>query len=117
MRPHDVVEILLRHVEEGRRAVHAGIVDQNVEGGTFGQRSSDTVGIAQVERQRLGHAARRAHLISRRFQFVGAARGERDLRAVAGERERGGEPDAPSRAGDENAPAVEPEIRGEVPSC
>ena len=106
----DEVEILDLHVDERRRPVGAGIVDQDVERRLRGDRRLHRVDVAHVERERRRPVCPRARIASAASSISFArARGERHMRAGVGQRGGGGQPDAAPAAGHQRAPAVEAE--------
>ena len=112
IQPHDGVEVLDLDVDQRRRPVHAGIVDQHLKRRACGKRCLDGGDIGDVERQRVGLLAARADRRRRFLDFGRRACGQRHMRAGVGQRGGGGETDAAPGAGDQRALAVEAEGGG-----
>jgi hypothetical protein len=107
--PEDEVEVLNLHVDERRRLVGAGVIDENIERCLRGDCSLHGFDIAHVEHQRLGLVAARADGLSRFLDLGGGACRERHMRAGFGQCGRRREPDAAPGAGHQRAPPVETE--------
>ena len=107
-REHEV-EVLDLHLDERRRLVGAGVVDQNVERLARGNRGARSLHVTHIDRKRIGLLAAIANRNGCSLDLRRGAGGERHMRAGVGQRGGRGEPDAAARAGHERAPAVEAE--------
>ena len=101
-----------RHLGEGLRPVHAGVVEEHVVGVAVRDEPREAVEIGDVASLRIGRAAAGADRRGAGLDLLGGARHERHMRAGVGERRRRGKPDAAPSPGHERTPAVEAERGG-----
>jgi hypothetical protein len=101
---HGVV-IVGGDLPERLRPIRAGVVDQDVKGRSFGEKSRHAAMFVHVEdgRVRVRHPGGGHLHLGRR------PRDERDRRARLRQRGGGGQPDPPPRPGHQRAPPVEAE--------
>ena len=95
--------------EERRVASDAGVVDEDVVGAGRPDEPVDLGPVGDVEPRGLRRPAGVANGFRARLDIVERARRETDMRARFRQRRRRCEPDAAAGAGDERAPAVEPQ--------
>ena len=112
VQPHDGVEVQDRHLGEGLRPVHAGVVEEHVVGVAVRDEPREGVEISDVASLRIGRAAAGADRRGAGVDLLARARNERHMRAGIGERRRRGQPDAAPGPGHERASAVEAERGG-----
>ncbi len=100
----DLVPQLERHFVDRGAIGDAGVVDQHVDGAEALDRAIEQVlhrgFVGHVGRDRERFGAHALELRHQRLEPLGAARGEHDLGALAGEDERTGLADARAGAGD-----------------
>ena len=102
----DGVVVVLGDVEEGARAIGAGIVDQDVERISHLDRSADGGQVGNVERQRVGVAASFLDRSGGFGDLGGGSSKQGDVGADLGQGRRGSQADAATRSGDQGSPAI-----------
>jgi hypothetical protein len=103
------VEILDGDVRQISRAVHAGIVDEDLKRRRLRDRLSHGADVGDIEHQCLGLLAARADCRGGILDLGSGARRQRHVRAGRGQRRSCREPDAAPAAGDQRALSVEAE--------
>ena len=109
VQPHDGVEIIDAHFDEGLRPVHAGIVEEDVVGQRPLHRLLEGGEVGYVDGEPVGRAAPFADRRRACLDLALRARRQRDVGAGLGEGSGSGQADAAPGAGDQRALAVEAE--------
>ncbi len=100
------IEIFCRHIQEMRRVVAAGVVDQDIEGWAVGDHGRHGAGICDVRNEMAGLAALRTDRLGHLLDLGRCSRHQGDIGARLGECRRAGDAQAPPGAGDERTAAI-----------
>ena len=109
---HHRIKIIHRHIGEGLGAIGAGVIDQNIEGLGSADGGFCRGQIEHIQSQRRRLTALGADRCSRGFNLIGAARNQRDMRALISQRACRRQANTAPSAGNQRAAAIKPEGRG-----